>query len=772
MKRISYSPLSVIILLLVSQLSSANGTADVAGSAEIRGKIIDSSSRELLVGANVLVEHTTIGAATDLEGEYRILTAPVGELHVVASMIGYKSEHKVVTVQAGEVLTVDFELEPTVLEMGTIVITGTASPRIYEDTPVRTEVIPRHLIEQKHAANLAEALSLQTGVRVENNCTNCNFSQVRILGQDGKYSQILIDGDPVVSSLAGVYGLEHFPEEMLDRIEIVKGGGSSLYGGGAVAGVVNMITRRPMMNQVRLKSLSQSIDGELDQHVSAVAEMANADGTSGAYVFGSVRKRNPYDSNDDGYSELGELANESVGFNWCIRPVQTGEATAHFHRIHEERRGGNKFDRPVHEAEIAESIEHWRWGGTVRWKHRPTASFDYRVYYSFALENRTSYYGGLAGETTSDTLEALTFYGKTENPLHVGGVQMNYRLCGQLFTVGWQYSLDKLVDKATANPVYYIDDVYTDLGVFFQDNLRFGNEEEIEFVLGARVDKHSEINTWIFSPRINGKFQIGSGFLLRGAFTTGFKAPQTYDEDLHLCGIEGDQRITRNDENLKEERSHSFSAGIEFHDYIDHTPVIFSVTGFYTNLKDVFTEEFVRKTGNIEEWQRINGEGASVRGIEFDAGIRPVSRIELRAGLTYEKCEYDQPLEDFDTKNFLRTPDLYGHLRLSLDMTSRINVFAAGNYTGEADVPHEIVTEGQQNPDLIVEKSGTFFEFDLGLSYRVPVLTGVSGKFSIGIKNVTNAYQDDLDEGPDRDPAYIYGPILPRTAYAGFETSF
>ena len=87
-------------------------------------------------------------------------------------------------------------------------------------------------------------------------------------------------------------------------------------------------------------------------------------------------------------------------------------------------------------------------------------------------------------------------------------------------------------------------------------------------------------------------------------------------------------------------------------------------------------------------------------------------------------------------------------------------------------MPHEIVVEGQEDPDLVLERSDSFFQIDLGFSYRLPLNRGLNVKINFGIKNITNAYQDDLDKGPDRDPAYVYGPIRPRTIYAGLETAF
>lgn len=742
------------------------------GRAVIKGKVIDSQTRESLSGVNVIVEHTTIGAATDQNGMYTIFQVPFGEIHLVASMIGYQRFDTTVIVRSGQTLYTDFELKSTILEMGAMVVTGTSTPHLIEDMPVRTEVIPRRLIEQKHACNLAEALSFHTGIRVENNCQNCNFTQVRILGMDGKYSQILIDGDPVVSSLASVYGLEHFPEEMVDQIEIVKGGGSALYGGGAIAGVINMITRQPMLNQVRIKYQNNANDGNLDQHLGAVAETVNEKGTPGAYVFGSFRQRDPYDRNNDGFSELGEIRQESMGFKWYYQPFINANLMTSFHHIHEERRGGNQFELPVHEADIAEWIEHWRSGGTIRWSHRPFVLFDYRFFYSFSLENRKSYYGGLGGNTLQDTLKALNFYGKTDNPLQIIGFQSNYRIADHLLTAGFQHTSDRLEDQTAAATAYYIDETYTNRGFFIQDDLHLGNNEQVEIVAGVRLDKHSELQHWIVSPRINTKFSLGKSVALRAAYTTGFKPPQIYDEDLHLCGIEGDQRVIRNSPDLREERSYSLSGGLEYLGILKTIPMMLSLTTFYTRLNDSFTEQFIAKEGNIERWERVNSDGAGIKGVEIDLGVRPLSSCEIRGGVTYKNSRYDSPHKNFATTHFLRTSDLTGNIRLAFDLNRRITAYVHGDYLGKANIPHEIAVDGQAEPLLLLVESPSYYQIDFGVGWKIPLNNGLNTKLNIGIKNVFDAYQEDLDQGANRDPAYVYGPTRPRTLFFGIETAF
>ncbi|MBN1541753.1 TonB-dependent receptor, partial [candidate division KSB1 bacterium] len=548
--------------------------------------------------------------------------------------------------------------------------------------------------------------------------------------------------------------------------------GSALYGGGAVAGVVNVITRTPMLNQVRIKYQNNSTGGVLDQHVGAVAETVYRKGTSGAYVFGSFRRRDPYDHNGDGFSELGELRNESMGFKWYYQPFENSQIMASFHQIHEERRGGNKFELPPHEADLAEWIEHWRSGGTVRFSYRPGPLVDFRLFYSFSIENRKSYYGGRRGDTPQDQLDALAFYGKTDNPLHMAGVQTNYRTNNHLLTAGVHYTHDRLEDKTSAETVYYLDELFRNIGVFIQDDLHLGDNQEVEVVAGLRMDNHSELENWIASPRINVKVDVGKGAALRGAYTTGFKPPQIYDEDLHLCGIEGDQRIVRNSKELKEERSHSFSGGLEYLGSFGRIPTMLSVTVFYVRLIDSFAERFVFKQGVIERWERINSDGAEVRGVEWDFGVRPLSRLEMRGGLTWKKSRYDSPLADFDTRNFLRTSDWNGNLRFSLAATRHLDLYLHGSYIGKADVPHELASEGEDVPVLLLVRSDDFIQLDCGMTFKLPLNNGLGAKFNIGVKNLLNAYQRDLDRGVTRDPAYVYGPARPRTFFFGVETAF
>jgi len=758
------------MLLMLNGLCLAQAEPDLItkNGSKAEGFITDQSGSEPLVGANVFILNTTLGTSTDANGHYELINIPVGNQEIVVSFMGYKSRQQKIDVKLDQTLNLDFKLAPSLLETSTIVVTGTATPYLYEQAPVKTEVVPRKLIEQTNSCNLAEALNLQTGVRVENDCQNCNFTQVRILGFDGKYSQVLIDGDPVVSTLAGVYALEQFPDEMIGQIEIVKGGGSALYGGGAMSGTINLRTMPPVMNRNRVSYDLQSLNGIQDHRIGMVSELVSDDGRSGAYLFGAVRNRDYYDHNGDGFSEMGILKHVSLGLNWYFRPLTNSELQASFHRIYEHRRGGNDFDRPEHEADIAESLNHERWGGKLRWVQQLTNRWSYQGFYSFSFLNRDSYYGGLSGDTYIDSLQALEYYGRTENLTHVVGLHSTYTLNTHNFTFGSQYYSDQLNDKSVKDANYYIDKVYTNSGVFLQDDFMLFHDR-LNIVAGVRIDKHSEVDHRILSPRLNMKYTLIDALNLRAAYTTGFKAPQTFDEDLHIESLGGDQRVVRNADNLKMERIHSFTASLDYEGVIGSFQLLAGVTGFYSELQDAYSEvELDNSNSDLILWQRINSDGGRVYGIETDFGFKPTLSSELRLGITYNKANYLTAQEIFSgvsSDKFLRSPNLHGYFRASWDLTKDLNLFSSVVYTGTMYVPNE-------STETIVKTSNTFYDIDAGSSYEFALTGSLNAKISGGVKNLINAYQKDLPSGADRDPAYVYGPQLPRRVYLGVNFSF
>ena len=202
---------------------------------------------------------------------------------MVAQAIGYKKQEKIVVMEKGKGVQLFFELEEDVLDLEQVVITATRSEHFIKDVPIRTEVITSKAIENKNAVNLYQALEGTPGVRVENQCQSCNFTMIRMQGLGAEHTQVLINGQPMYSGLAGVYGLQQLSTVDIDKIEVVKGAGSALYGSGAVAGAINVVTKEPSFIP------STTLDVQFGRHntnkFDINSSMRNEKGNIGLMIF-------------------------------------------------------------------------------------------------------------------------------------------------------------------------------------------------------------------------------------------------------------------------------------------------------------------------------------------------------------------------------------------------------------------------------------------------------------------------------------------------------
>jgi len=643
-----------------------------------------------------------------------------------------------------------------VTELEEYVITGTRTEKKLSDVPIRTELIKRGEIEACAARTLADAVDFTTGCRVENNCQNCNFSQLRLLGLEGPYSQILIDGQPTMSSLAAVYGIEHIPARAVERIEIVKGGGSALYGPGAVAGVVNVISRDPLETGAEFKTRYESIDGSPYWMANGVADVVSENRRTKFSVLGQVDRQDSYDRDGDGFTELGERDLESTWMRWKQSVGETGILSLDYNHTYEDRRGGNKLNLPEFMADIAESIQTTRDAGSVSWSDAISETFDYRVTGSFAYTDRESYYG--AGMDPSA-------YGHTKNPMYVVDTQFNHYLGAHTVSWGGQFNFERLRDQ---QPAYdrFTNEQYCNVGGYLQDD--WALSDTVSLVLGGRVDKNSELDEAVLSPRAALKWSPSEPFTMRASYAHGFRAPQVFDEDLHITQVGGEGQVIRNGSGLEEESSDSFALGAEWTPKVGPGHMLFETTPFYTKIGDsFFLDEQDNPATPDQEFVRVNRGGAEIYGAEFNVGYQLSENFEATVGYVLQESQFDDAEDDFGSKDYFRTPDDYGVFKLSWKNPDFVDVFLGAKYTGNMKVPHYAGFIAEDR----LETSESFVTFDVSLSKTWTVLDNELTA-TLGVKNLTDEYQDDLDKGPDRDAGYVYGPRYPRTIYTSLQVKF
>ena len=746
--------------------------------ANITGHVLDAKTGEHIPYAVVVLDGTTIGGSCDATGHYFFKNLPLGDVTVKVQMTGYCSEEKKVNLKKNNTLELNFSLKEDAAFLDQVVVSANRTETKRRNSPSLVSIVNDKMLAITASTTLADGLVFQPGVRTEDNCQNCGFTQVRINGLDGHYSQILMDSRPIFSALTGVYGLEQIPSNMIDRIEVVRGGGSALFGSSAIGGTVNIITKEPMRNSASLSHQLMSIgmSGSVDNNTTMNASVISDNNKMGLTIYGQRRVRDTYDENGDGFSEVPKLESNTIGFSNFMRLTDYSKITLQYHGIKEFRRGGDRLGLPAHESMIAEQIEHNINGGNLSYDLFSKDSKSHlNVFTSFQNTRRKSYYGSHQDPNA---------YGRTHDLVSVSGAQFTYKFDKLLFmpsefVVGVEHKYNDLHDVSAG----YNHDVEQIVRVYSSYIQNEWKNDHFGFLLGGRFDKHNLLDKVVFSPRVNFRYNPSKAMNFRLSYASGFRAPQAFDEDFHIAVVGGERVVTVLADNLKQENSQSYSLSGDFYHNFNRIKTNLSVEGFYTNLDDVFSLRSLNtqdSEGN-DVLERYNGFGAVVYGTNVEGKVVFPNDVTLQAGVTVQKSEYDEAEQWSDMpgvkaeKRLFRSPNLYGYCTLSFDVMKKLECSFSGTYTGEMIVQHMAGATIADGSVLAVDEAvetPDFFDLNVKLSYHMKVFDSIHLEFNGGLKNIFDSYQNDFDIGADRDSGYVYGPSLPRSVFAGLKINF
>ena len=266
------------------------------------------------------------------------------------------------------------------------------------------------------------------------------------------------------------------------------------------------------------------------------------------------------------------------------------------------------------------------------------------------------------------------------------------------------------------------------------------------------------------------------------SYSSGFRAPQAYDEDLHVTAVGGEGVLIKLAEGLKPEHSNSISGSIDWTANIGHFQTNLLLEGFYTGLDDVFVlEDMGHDENGNKVKERRNGNGARVYGVNLDGKIAHGRDAALQVGFTVQRSEYTE-LEAWSenpevapVKRMPRTPDYYGYFTLTSAPFKNFDCSLSGVYTGRMHVPHFAPTElpeeyiGQYIAKDEMVHTPDFFDLNVKLNYTFVLNDHIKLQLNGGVQNIFNAFQKDLDKGGYRDSGYFYGPTQPRTYFVGIK---
>lgn len=716
---------------------------------------IVKEGNEPVPGAHVQVLNCKEVAVTNIQGEF-LINGCDHEVILEITSIGFSDYRDTIHLHGNTEIQV--LLTPMKQGLDEVVVTGNFEKVRRENSAVIVDVTGKEELSSIGANSLSDGIGFQSGLRLETNCQNCGFSQVRMNGLDGAYSQILINGKSAFSTVNNIYGLDQIPVELIEKVEVVKGGGSAIYGANAIAGTINVITKDPINNGFQINASSDAIGLEkLQYSLSGSGTYLSKNGKFGLVGIVSNRHRLEYDANNDGYSELPRLRNIGGSVKLFFKPTRLSRLGTEIRIMNEYRRGGDRINAVPHEASIAEELKSQVYGGEI----------DYEVYTKDA-KNKFQIYGFIQ-KTIMDN-----YYGVGMDPLGYGLTEdlswnagFRYHRKFPSFGLGTA-ELSTGIESRASN----MNDEKPGYGVFVHQNyFLFGGYSELNWqmhkkfslIAGVRLDYQNITKELVVLPRAVLLFKPIKGLGIRASYARGFRAPQVFSEDVHVELVSGEIKRFQLSPDLRSEVSNSVNFSISYDLSFKKSVFSFSVDGFFNQIENPFILEQLDDpslVGMIME--KRNGSKLRVYGFNVDLKYTWSERLILELGFTAQNGKYAEAIEWTEgmyTNNILRTPNIYGNYVFAYKPIDALSISTFGRLSGPMYVPHYA---GDIAEDRL-EKSPSYFDLGIKLEYTFKLPKYYSISIGAYVKNILNSYQSDFDRGMDRDAGYVHGPTLPRT---------
>lgn len=741
------------------------GLGAEAQTGEVAGKVADVYGYAL-EAATVSVPKLKLAVSTDSAGLYRLGDIPNGNWILEVNHAGYVSERITIAVK-NDAVVYDVVLEPAMMEE--VVITGTMKEVSKLESPVPVEVYTARFFKANPTPSIFDALQTVNGVRPQLNCNICNTGDIHINGLEGPYTMVLIDGMPIVSGLSTVYGLSGIPQSLVERVEIVKGPASTLYGSEAVGGLINIITKKPSNAPLVAVDVFGTTWGEVNTDMAARFRAGKkAQSLLGLNYF---NYQNPVDNNKDNFTDV-TLQNRLSVFNkWSFDRKDNRLFSLAGRYVYEDRWGGemnwNREYRGGDEV-YGESIYTSRWElfGTYQMPVKERILFQF----SANGHDQNSVYGDMPYMADQYIgFGQLTWFKKIKRHDLLTGLTYRYT-----------YYDDDTPATAAADDLAINRPTHTSLpGVFIQDELSLNENNKV--LLGMRYDYNS-IHGSILTPRLNYKWSsFNKKNTLRLSFGNGYRVANVFTED-HAALTGARQVVFIND--LKPETSWNGNLNYVKEIYAGNTFIGLDATVFYTYFTNKIIADYDTDPNKII-YDNLDGHAVS-RGISLNLDVVLPNGLKILAGATamdVHSMEGGERIQQLFTERFTGVWNAgYTIKRIGLTI----------DYTGNLYGPTRLPLLSDTDPRR--EYSPWWSIQNIQLTKRV----GKSMEIYGGVKNLLNwtpnkgnpfiiaRANDPFDKevvfdangqamatagnpyGLTFDPSYVYGPNQGIRGFLGF----
>ncbi len=704
---------------------------------------IVSSNRQPVRFANIFLEEIKVGTASDYDGNFQLKNVPDGIYTFKITCIGYIPFHKKIEIKSNKQNFIHIHLEETSTELNEVVVTGTLKETRISESPVKVEILTTKFLRNNIGNNIMESIGMVNGIQEQISCGVCGTNCIHINGMEGAYTLMLIDGMPIMSALASTYGLNGIPNELIERVEIIKGPSSTLYGTEAVGGVINVITKSPeKMDKLMLHAFGSS-HGQFNLDAALTGKIKNHLHTTLSTNF--YRNQLAIDDNNDNFSDIPLNKRISLFNKWTLKRKNNRKANLALRYYIEERFGGTmqwEKENLGSDSVYGEFIETRRYEaiGTYQLPLKEHIRIDY----SFNNHSQDSWYGNINYKANQNILYSNLLWSKQKG------------------RHDWVTGITNRFQTYEDNTASYTNEKEFIPGIFTQDE--FSVSEKLSLLLGVRLDHHKK-HGLIFAPRLNVKRKFGTYTTARLNLGTGFRQVHLFTEDHAFYS--GARKVEIVDK-LKPEQSINSNLNIN-HVYsaLDGTGTL-DFDAFFTHFSNKILPDYDFDP-NLIVYDNLSGY-AIIKGISYTIHHSFKKPLSIKLGGTFMDMYqvYDDKLGDKVREEQEFTPKFSGTVAVNYKFPkSKIEIHWSGKFYSpqklpEYDYPFERPT-----------RSPWYSVHNLQLTKELKNKSSVY----VAVKNLFNYTQPSplIDPenpfGDNFDTAYAYGPLQTRRCMIGFRWS-
>lgn len=552
----------------------------------------DSVTLEPLVGAAAVIKGTGTGASADLNGEITLANVPGGRQTIVFSYLGYHASEHTYTFPLSGSLPLTILLSPAVDVLDELIIEATRGNKTIDNIPTRVEVLTEEIDEAStmDPSKIAHLITHSTGIQVQQTSATSNTANVRIQGLDGRYSQILKDGFPLYGGFSGSLSIMQIPPLDLRQVEYIKGSASTLYGGGAISGLINLISKEPAAEETLLH-LNASHIGAFDVN----AYMSRRIGKLGLTLLGQRNTQRYFDADKDGFTDMPELTKYNLNPKLFLYLNERTKLSLGGTFTGERRQGG---DVQVLNHEYADSLHFYKEVNDIS-RVTTQFKFDHKINNSHLLTVRNSInlFNRELEITPSQALDEYRFAGRQLSTF--SELAWTFTRKENVLITGLNYYSDDFREDSLQSPILR-DESYKTLGAF--GNYVFDAGRKVSMEMGFRGDYVPD-EEFFALPRLSALFKWTPKLTTRIGGGLGYRNPTIFNQEAELLGYQ--HVLPINKQTVKAERSYGGNADIGFKTPIgDRFFININQLFFYTYLDDPL---ILADTGVMFQFKNANG---------------------------------------------------------------------------------------------------------------------------------------------------------------------